>query len=560
MVLQSGPDTPVWGWATPGERIKVCIDTIKDGTPRTETIAGSDGRWMVRFKNLPETAEPVTLTVTGATSTHTYTNVLIGEVWAGSGQSNMEWGVAGALQPQKEIAEADYPKIRLFKAPIVRVGQPRSDFVWEQEGQQLSGTVRGTRKPHDIVGQWVECSPQSIGPFSAVMYFFGREIHHKTGKPIGLIESAASGTHIEGWLPKEALYKDPSLKDLALNVEHTDRTYRQELPAKLDEFEAWTVAACRALHDGSVIPPAPKGFALKVEETDQFRTALSFKLNEFEMWIIGARKALKDGIAIPEIPAELPQYPGSVGGNYLFNGMIAPIIPYGIRGVLWYQGENNGGEGESYFIKQKALIETWRELWGRGDFPFYFVQLPQYDKANPEPAGGDGWSKFREAQRKTLTVPNTGMAVTIDVGEPNNIHPGNKQEVGQRLALWALRNDYGQNKVVSSGPIFKDMKIEGATIRISFGSPGSGLMIGQKTHLEQAREMQGAELKHFAIAGADKQWRWAKARIEGNTVVVSSPEVPMPVAVRYAYTNNPEGANLYNREGLPASPFRTDTW
>ena len=545
MVLQAGRDTPVWGWASPGETIEVRI-----GAFGAETTADREGRWTARFANLRETGEPTTLVVKGAESMLTFRNVLIGDVWVGSGQSNMEWRVAGALQPDKEIAEANYPRIRFFSAPNVRAGQPRSDFLPEP----------GKRESDKVPGRWIECSPKSVGQFSAVMYFFGREIHRKTGRATGLLEASVSGTHIEGWLPKEALARDPALNDLALNLAHTDRTYRKELPAKLDELDNWIAAVRRAAQDGSGIPAGPKGVTLGADGAVLPRRKLSERLEEFERWVSGARAALREGSAIPETPPELPPYPMSVGGTYLFNGMIAPVVPYGIRGVLWYQGENNGGEGESYYVKLKALIETWRELWGRGELPFYYVQLPQFGKPNTDPAGGDGWAKLREAQRNALAVPQTGMAVTIDVGDPNDIHPRNKQDVGQRLALWALRNQYAQKAITPSGPLYRGMRIEGGEIHIAFDHVGSGLIIGRKTHLQPTEEVKDGKLHGFAIAGAEKQWRWAQAAIAGDSLVVSHPEVRQPLAVRYAYRSFPDRANLYNREGLPASPFRTDDW
>jgi sialate O-acetylesterase len=226
--------------------------------------------------------------------------------------------------------------------------------------------------------------------------------------------------------------------------------------------------------------------------------------------------------------------------------------------MLWYQGESNGGEGDSYYHKMKALITGLRKAWGQGDFPVYFVQLPQLGGAHDNPAGGDGWARIRLAQAKTLSVPHTGMAVTIDVGDPADIHPRNKKDVGERLALWALAKDHGKKDLVYSGPLYKSMKIEGDKVRLSFDHVGKGLMVGRREGKKPVEEVKDGTLKRFAIAGADGKWFWADARIDGDTVVVSSPEVKKPVAVRYAYQFNPAGANLCNRDGLPASPFRTD--
>jgi sialate O-acetylesterase len=280
-----------------------------------------------------------------------------------------------------------------------------------------------------------------------------------------------------------------------------------------------------------------------------------------KIWLPEAEKMVKDG----KLPTTMPVAPG--GNNthqfptMIFNAMVNPIIKYGIKGVIWYQGESNGGEGVSYKNKMNALISDWRNLWQQGDFPFYFVQLANYRTSNPNnPAGGDGWAKLREAQLNTLSVvPNTGMAVIIDIGEANDIHPKDKQDVGKRLAAWALKKDYNKD-VVLSGPLFKDCKIEGSKAIISFDHTGSGLTAGIKNGIEPFKETPDAKLKWIAIAGADKKWHWADAVIDGNKLIVSSDKVKNPVAVRYAFTMNPQGANLYNKEGFPASPFRTDNW
>ena len=240
--------------------------------------------------------------------------------------------------------------------------------------------------------------------------------------------------------------------------------------------------------------------------------------------------------------------------------MIHQITRFPIKGALWYQGEANGGDGDIYTTKMQALIGGWRAAWKQGDFPFYFVQLATFLPPNENPAGGDGWAKIRCAQMKALAIPHTGMASAIDIGDAGNIHPTNKQDVGKRLALWALARDYGKPGIVPSGPLYQAMKIEGGKIRLAFDYVGSGLMVGKKDGRQPTVEDPAGKLARFAIAGADKQWVWANAVIDDNAVVVSSDKVPNPVAVRYAFTTNTSGANLYNREGLPASPFRTDEW
>jgi sialate O-acetylesterase len=261
---------------------------------------------------------------------------------------------------------------------------------------------------------------------------------------------------------------------------------------------------------------------------------------------------------------KLPDEPWLVGNEWqathLFNGKINPLVPYAMRGVLWYQGESNGGDGDIYYHKMNALISGWRQVWQEGDFPFYYVQLANYlhtDATKPEM--GDGWAPLREAQLKSLAIPHTGMAVIIDIGSAENIHPVNKLDVGKRLAAWALARDYAQ-KVECSGPLYKSCTLEGNKLRITFDHADSGLIVGEKQELAPVRALPQGKVKWISIAGADKKFYWADAVLDGSTLLVSSEQVPNPVAVRYAYAMNPEGANLYNKDGLPASPFRTDSW
>lgn len=271
--------------------------------------------------------------------------------------------------------------------------------------------------------------------------------------------------------------------------------------------------------------------------------------------------------AIPELAVPPPAKPGTPVAVWhnRYNAMIHPLIRFPIKGVVWYQGETNAmvGDGENYFFKQKALIQGWRKAWNIGDFPFYFVQLPAYQKSPEPPEENEGWANVRIDQLKTLSIPQTGMAVAIDLANPDNpgdIHPMNKRDVSERLALWSLAKDYGKKNLVFSGPLYKAMRVEKGKIRIAFDHIGTGLMIGLKKGMEPTTTDPAAKLKRFAIAGEDKKWHWADAIIDGKNVVVSSPSVPKPVAVRYAYAKNPEGCNLYNKEGFPASPFKTDNW
>jgi sialate O-acetylesterase len=387
--------------------------------------------------------------------------VLVGEVWICSGQSNMEWGVNGALNPKEEIENAKHPKIRLF----------------DVEGHLVSPAPL-----EKVPGTWKVCDPGSIGGFSAVGYFFGRRLQKDLEVPIGLISSNWGGTRIEPWCSLAGLESVPELKDIADGV----RTRQEKAASEEVKVEGGTPSA-------------------------------------------------------------------------IFNAMINPLAPFAMRGAIWYQGESNGGESIEYHHKKTALINGWRKLFNP-DLAFYWVQLANFQNATQDPAGGDGWAKVREAQRKSLEIPHTGMAVIIDIGEAGDIHPKNKQDVGDRLARWALNQTYKKSDVVPSGPLYKGIKVEDGAIRVSFDHTGGGLMVGKKTGLEPTAAVADGKLARFAIAGEDKKWHWAEATIDGDTVVVKSAEVAKPVAVRYAFSMNPEGANLYNKEGLPASPFRTDDW
>ena len=244
----------------------------------------------------------------------------------------------------------------------------------------------------------------------------------------------------------------------------------------------------------------------------------------------------------------------------MYNGMLHCVVPFAIKGALWYQGESNGGEGDEYAAKMRALIGGWRKIWQQGDFPFYYVQLANWQEANQNPAGGDGWSRHRMAQLESLSIPKTGMAVIIDIGDGPDIHPKNKFDVGERLARWALRHDYGKQDLETSGPLFQGATFADGKATVSFTHTGTGLMVGKKNGRQPTEADSSGKLQRFAIAGEDKKWVWGQAVIEGDKVVVTSPEVPHPVAVRYAFSMHPAGCNLYNKEGLPASPFRSDKW
>lgn len=476
MVLQRDRPIPVWGTAEAGEQVTVTL-----GEAQVTATANQEGRWRVQ---LPPRAAggPFEMTIAGK-NTLTRRNVLIGEVWIASGQSNMEWPVHLSLHPEEEIAAANYPQIRFFNVKHTVASQPRTD----------------------VEGTWVECTPQTVPNFSAVAYFFSRDLHQALGVPIGLIKTAWGGTPAESWVSRSSLEAQPDLKVLV---------------------ERWDAQRLQALED----------YAAAVDQYFQ----------QVARWVQNAQSSglLPPMPAAPGLPGIL-QNPWRTSG--LYNGMIAPLIPYALRGAIWYQGESNASRAYQYRTLFPALIQDWRRAWGQGDFPFLFVQLANFTPPPAEPGESD-WAELREAQAQALALPNTGMAVAIDVGEADNIHPPNKQEVGRRLALAARAIAYGQ-EVVYSGPLYQSMAVEGHSIRLWFRHLGGGLV---------ARG--GGPLRGFAIAGADRKFVWAEACIEGETVVVHSDQVPEPVAVRYAWANNPEGCNLFNQAGLPAPPFRTDNW
>ena len=380
-----------------------------------------------------------------------------------------------------EIQSAVYPKIRLFTAEHIIAGKPQ----------------------FDVSGKWETCTPDTVEFFSAVGYYFGRDLHKARGVPVGLIHTSWGGTPAESWTSKPVLQADPDFKPILDRWQESFAGY----PKKLDHWYKHTLAAWRKKADQVEAQgrPIPKP---------------------------------------PELPRDPRQHPHRPSG--LYNAMIHPLIPFGIKGAIWYQGESNANRAYQYRTLFPAMIQNWRTDWGQGDFPFLFVQLANFKAREDEPGESD-WAELREAQTMTLSLPNTGMAVTIDIGEANDIHPTNKQDVGSRLALAARAIAYGE-QIVYSGPMYDSMTVEGETIRLRFKHVGGGLLA-----------KGGGALKGFAVAGADRKFVWADAKIDGDTIVVSSGKVAQPVAVRYAWAINPE-CNLYNKQGLPASPFRTDDW
>ena len=452
MVLQRDQLIPVWGWGEPGEGV-----TISFGGQKAQTTTRGDRTWETTLPPMPASNHGRIMTIEGMNRIE-LSDVLVGEVWLCSGQSNMEWRISQSMNASGEAAAANYPQIRLFDVPGRHVSpRPR---------RKLPG------------GSWNRCKPETANNFSAVAYHFGRRLHQHLKVPIGLIGSNWGGTKIEPWTTLDGFKSVPELSSFAERV------------------EAYT----------------------------------------------GATK---------------------VGGSdpaAIYHAMVHPLTPFAIRGAIWYQGESNGAEGRSYYHKKHALVNGWRRAFRNDQLAFYWVQLANFQQPNPDPSGGDGWARIREAQAQALDLPNTGMAVITDIGAANDIHPRNKQDVGKRLAQWALHQTYGERDLVPSGPIYKGHKVEGQKVRIYFVHVGSGLMAGRKESLAPVEKATDPRLNHFAVADREMNWHWAEATIDGETVLVFAEQVPRPVAVRYAFAMNPAGANLYNREGLPASPFRTDTW
>lgn len=478
MVLQREKPVIVWGWANPGEAVAVTLDSQQQHTQATAA-----GEWRVTFPAL-KGGGPLTMTIKG-TNTLTLDDILVGEVWLCSGQSNMEMGVGMAANHAQEAAAANHPGIRLFLIPKTLAATPQ----------------------RDVQATWKVCSPTTVleggwGGFSAAAYYFGRDLHQKLNVPVGLIESAWGGTMIEPWTPPEAFAANPALKTIDEGVRLADPqapVHKERLSRLLSDTEAWTTAARKALNEQGAVPPMPI-----------FPEELNFR-----------------------ITAGTP--------TAIYNAMIHPLVPFGIRGAIWYQGESNHGDGMLYTEKTKALVSGWRNLWKNPELSFYYTQIAPYNYGDKDPATVP---LFWEAQAAAMAIPNTGMAGTTDIGNVSDIHPANKQEVGRRLALWALAQTYGQ-PVLCSGPTFKSFKAEGNTIRVAFDNVGGGLV-----------SRDGKPLNWFEIVDADTGgFVKADAAIEGDTVVLSAKEVSHPAALRFGWNKVAE-PNLSNKDGLPAFPFR----
>ena len=609
-VLQRDHPIEIRGEAKPHEKITVTL-----ANQRIRTKADVNGLWLAELRSM-KAGGPWTLTVTGQCDTLVRRDILIGDVWLCSGQSNMEFKVSGTRDAENEIAQADYPAIRAFNLPRV--------FSY--------------KKQHDADAVWEICSPASVGHFSAVAYFFARKIHQQTGVPVGIVNASWGGTIIETWTspegynalphkfirrycpgdslespaihfaPNEAIrpcYEKAVANDPGLHDEwyRPDTDITEWKPIKVPQ--SWNLNELARI-DGVVwmrreitLPESVAGV--------QARISLGTIGDEDIVWINGRKVGSTAGKYVPRdyfiepgilrpgknvitiritdytsdgginssaeivyLKAGNGKYPLAGKWNYriavsnkdfgyinvsrnsypslTYNAMIHPLTGFAIRGTIWYQGENNTGNASAYSILLPNLIRDWRTKWGY-DFPFYIIQLPNWHPQDLKPNPNSQWAAFREAQTSALALPATDIVVTADLGEAGNIHPRNKQDVGLRTALVVLRSTYGRNDITASGPVFRDAEFSGSNVTLHFTETGSGLMTTDKY----------GYLRGFMIAGEDRRFVWAQARIEDDRVIVHAEGIHAPVAVRYNWADNPDGT-LYNREGFPARPFRTDNW
>jgi sialate O-acetylesterase len=610
MILQRDIPLKIWGWASPDE-----IIVLNFNHSDYRASADTNGSWLIELP--PQNAGgPYSMTIK-ANNTITVQDILVGDVWICSGQSNMELPIRRVAPIYgQEIAAADYPAIRHFEVPkTFNFNEPQTDIA---------------------SGSWVAATPATVLDFSAAAYFFAKELYDRYQIPIGLINTALGGSPAESWISEDSLkpypdyyeeaqrFKNP---DLIRRIESGDRlriagwyeeSYRKDkgyadaskpwyaenirtsdwltmnvpgywnlennqplngvmwfrkefdLPASLTGRQAKLILGCIVDADsvyvngkfvgttGYQYPPrrydVPEGILKEGKNTLVVRIISSsgrggFVENKFYGLDFGNQTLDLQGEWRYKLGVKMEPLAGETFIRWkpvgLYNAMLAPLLNYPVKGVIWYQGEANTGKALEYRNLFATLINDWRNKWKQGDFPFLYVQLANFMKSYEQPTESN-WAMLRESQLKTLALPNTGMAVTIDIGEWNDIHPLNKKDVGKRLALAAQKWAYGDDKIEYSGPVYKSMRIEGNKIILSFSHTGSGLM------------MKGDKLNAFAIAGEDKQFVWANAEIKENEIIVWNDKITHPVAVRYAWADNPENANLYNQEKLPASPFRTD--
>lgn len=615
MVLQRQKPVPVWGWADAGEKVVVQLSAAGK-IAQTKTIkAGKDGKWIIRLDAL-EAGGPYELSVKGKKNTLTYSDVLIGEVWVCSGQSNMEWPVHLTDNAEEEIKNANYPNIRHFAVPKDMSFSPKDDILG---------------------GEWKVTTPENVPGFTAVGYYFARELYGKLGIPIGLIHTSWGGTNVETWISKEGMasfdeFAEP-VAALPPSIDAYNTNRKQYLDNLITEKHGgfpvggevanwptigfddskWAAMDLPKAFDREVLPdfdgtiwfrkqfPLPQqaaGQSLilslgQVFDADEVylngvKIGASTQKGKNRQYVVPA-SAVKAGdnvIAIKltnkgegagirgkseqlfigkddfevslagpwkyhvESSTNTSSYLGpNNAGTLLYNSMIAPLVPYAIEGAIWYQGESNAGRAYQYRKSFPLMISDWRKKWGE-EFPFYFVQLASFDAGKGNSERGSSWAELREAQTLTLTaLPKTGMAVTNDIGHPTDIHPRNKQDVGKRLALSALKNTYGQN-VVYSGPVYQSMQASGNKVTLNFQHTDGGLhSVGKYGYLTG-----------FEVAGDDQKFYPARGEIQGEKVVIWSDKVTKPVAVRYGWADDNAEANLFNSANLPAVPFRTDTW
>ena len=476
MVLQQNLANPIWGWESPGASVSVSFSG-----QRKTAMADKDGKWTVKLDPLPANASPQSMEIQSGSQQVVLTDILVGEVWVCSGQSNMGFQLFSDWNGDLEAAASNLPNLRLLKVPKFGTQEIQNDFK----------------------GAWTASTSETSRTFSAVGFLFGRYIHQIVGVPVGLIDNAWGGSAAEAWIRRESLEKDPRFSALMETTRKTEAE-KQSVSAKAD-------------HEAALLKH--KELAAKAKEEKR------------------------------PVPRE-PQSPEAwLGGNArpgnIFNGVLHPTIGFGIKGAIWYQGESNAGRAAEYRELFPFLIQEWRREWKQGDFPFYWVQLADYLAESKTP-GDSNWAELREAQTRTLSLPNTGQAVIIDLGEGKDIHPKNKHDVAARLVRWALAKDYGM-KLVYRSPEFKKLAIEKDKAIVTIDCFGSGL-----------RTFDVPEAIGFALCGEDKVWHFAKGTVTGkDTIELTCPDVPKPVAVRYAWANNPV-CNVLNLEGLPLTPFRTD--
>ena len=606
MVLQQQKPIPVWGWTKPGEKVTVTM------AGQTQTAkADRSGRWQVNLSPVAA-GGPYTMIVSGKSGSATLDDVLVGEVWLCSGQSNMEWPLSAAKNGKAEIAAANYPTIRQFYVPHVTATEPQSA----------------------VAGTWASCSPQTAGKFTAVGYFFARDLQKTLNVPIGLVHSSWGGTHSETWTSREAIASDAALRpsldaigkasesaaekskaltDLIEKVQGNmptpteAATYRQttladdawptmQLPilfdSKLGNMDGvvWfrktvaipqnsdlkaviinlggiddhdstfvngqLVGAVQAYNEprkytipAGVLTPGNNVIAIRLVDTGG---GGGFMAKAEDMTLTGSNWAVPLAgdwhYKVTQLFPSSTENGPNAHPTLLFNAMLKPLVPYALRGVIWYQGESNAGRAKQYQTSFPLMITDWRKQWGE-DFPFLFVQLANFNSGGGNSQKGSSWAELREAQTMALSLPNTGMAVTSDIGNPTDIHPTNKQDVGKRLAAEARRVAYKQT-LTSTGPQYKSLVVNGNEAILTFTNVGTGLTTPDKY----------GYLMGFEVASDDQQFHYARAEIKGDSVIVRADSVAKPVAVRYGWADDNGEVNLYNKDGFPAVPFRTDTW